>query len=638
MKIKLNLTTKLFVSIIGVVLILNTIMIILTAIGTSMQSKAVGRELVISKSKEISLEVENYLNQAIETGKTMTTTFLTMKKNNSSREEVEQILKQIAKSNNDFKAVWIMWEPNTFDGKDEEFLDNKAYQHSNGAFNLSFYKNGSELVLEPGLSSQYSESYYTIPKSNHEINLIDPYDYSYTGNDKDMVYETTISIPIIENEIFYGVVGIDIELDKLMKIISQTNLYKTGFASVISHELQISAHPNETFKKKNLREIITENEAIKKIKSGIEFGYTDHSSFSGNKVFRYFSSIHINGFSKSWTTMTEVPLKEVFEKVYTIIQLMVINGIFILIVLGIIVYFISRNISKPIIKGSKLAKQIASGDLIMDIEVEKREDEIGELSRALSTMSAKLVEVVAGIKEGADTITSASIQMSTTAEEFAQGASEHASTIEEVSSTMEEVSSMIEINAKNARQTEDISVSAQQSIREVMQDAIEAMEASKIISNKIGIINDIAFQTNILALNAAVEAARAGQHGLGFAVVADEVRRLADSSKEAASEIVKLSANSLKLSEETSQKMVKLLPEIEKSTNLVIEISQSSIQQSQGIMQVNSSVYEMNNMAQMNASASESLASSAEELASQAEVLNELISFFKIEKGKQIIF
>jgi methyl-accepting chemotaxis protein len=634
MKIKMSLTTKLFVSIIGAVFILNTIMIVVTTIGTSLQSKSSGRELVISKSNEISLEVENYLNQAIETGKTMSNIFLAMKENNSTREEVEQVIKKILSTNDGYEAVWIMWEPNAFDGNDLKYLNYKAYEQSNGTFNLSYYKSNSSIVLEPGLTSQYSEDYYKLPKSNHEITLIDPYDYSYTGNDKDNVYETTISVPIIDNGVFYGVIGIDITLDKLLKITEGSHLFKTGFAAIISHELQVSAHPDSKYIKKNISEIIKDNEIIDKIKLGKAFETQERSSTSGNKVIRYFTPVHLNGFSKSWTTMTEVPLKEVYEKVTIIIQLMFFNGLVILILLGIRLYFISRNISAPIIRGSKLAKQIAAGDLTSTIEVEKRKDEIGELSRALETMSLKLVEVVGGIKDGANAITSASIQMSTTAEEFSQGASEHASTIEEVSSTMEEVACMIEMSAKNAQETEHISLSAQQSIRDVMQGAVEAMEANKVISSKIGIINEIAFQTNILALNAAVEAARAGEHGLGFAVIADEVRRLADISKLAAIEIVKLSANSLKLSEISSQKMIQLLPEIEKSTNLVVEISQSSLQQSQGIMQVNTSVFEMNNVAQVNASASEMMASNAEELASQAESLNELVSFFKINSRK----
>jgi len=634
MKIKMNLTTKLFVSIIGVVFLLNTIMIVITAIGTSLMTKSAGRELVMSRSNEISLEVENYLNQAIETGKTLSNTFLAMKENNSSREEVEQVIKRILKSNNGYEAVWIMWEPNAYDGNDLKYLNAKAYEQSNGSFNLSYYKNGSELVLEPGTNSQYSEDYYKLAKASNEITVLDPHDYSYTGNDKDMVYETSISVPIMNNSIFYGVIGIDITLDKLTNIIEASHLYKTGFASIISHEMQVSAHPNSKYQKKNISEIIKDNEIIDKIKSGNNFETLERSSETGDKVIRNFTSIHLSGFSKPWITMTEVPVKEVFEKVYITIQIMIINGLGALIILGIMVYFISRNISVPIIRGSKLAKQIAAGELTSGIKVEKREDEIGELSRALEKMSLKLVEVVAGIKDGANAITSASIQMSTTAEEFSQGASEHASTIEEVSSTMEEVASMIEINAKNAQETEQISVSAQQSIRDVMQGAVEAMEASKVISNKIGIINEIAFQTNILALNASVEAARAGEHGAGFAVIADEVRRLADNSKTASVEIVKLAANSLRLSEISSKKMIQLLPEIEKTTNLVLEISQSSLQQSQGIMQVNTSVYEMNNVAQASASASELMASSAEELAAQAEVLNELVSFFTIDSQK----
>jgi methyl-accepting chemotaxis protein len=632
MKIKVNLTIRLFVTIVGVVFVLNSIMMSIIGIRIANESKSSGRKAAIFQSEGISLEVESFLNQAIETGKTLSSTFLTMRKNNSSREEVEQVMRQILKENESYISVWIMWEPNLFEGNDDKFADCPEYAQGGGKFNIAFYKDASKIVVQPGTDDQYLENYYTLPKLNREINMIDPYEYSYTGNAKDMVYETTVSLPLVDNGIFYGVIGIDIELEKLMEIVKSKQLYKTGFASIISHELQISAYPDTSFLKKNISEIIKNNSIIEKLKSGNEFEYIDRSAVNGKNVFRYFYPIHFNGFSKKWFTMIEIPLNEVYEQTFRLIWIMSIISIIILIVLGAIIFIVSRNISVPIIKGSELAKKIAAGRLNTKIEFEKRDDEVGELSRSLSLMNEKLIEVVSGIKNGASMISSASLQLSTTAEEFSQGATEQASTMEEVSSTMEEVSGMIQVNSNNALETEKISVAAQKSIREVMESAVEAMEANKLISNKIGIINDIAFQTNILALNAAVEAARAGVHGLGFAVVADEVRKLADLTKIASQEIGKLSANSLKLSEESSQKMIKLLPEIEKTTNLVFEISQSSLQQSQGIIQVNLAVSEINNLSQGNAAASESLASSAEELAAQAEMLNDLISFFKIER------
>jgi methyl-accepting chemotaxis protein len=214
---------------------------------------------------------------------------------------------------------------------------------------------------------------------------------------------------------------------------------------------------------------------------------------------------------------------------------------------------------------------------------------------------------------------------------MSQGASEQASSVEEVSSTMEQIAANVEQNTENAQQTEKISISAQMGISEVSEGANKAVEASRVIAQKIQIINDIAFQTNILALNAAVEAARAGEHGKGFAVVAAEVRKLAERSKVAADEIVGLTQNSLELAEGAGSKMAEILPDIEKTTKLVQEIAAASLEQNNGAGQVNSAVQQLNSVTQQNAAASEELATNAEELASQAQQLKDLVSYFKVD-------
>jgi methyl-accepting chemotaxis protein len=224
----------------------------------------------------------------------------------------------------------------------------------------------------------------------------------------------------------------------------------------------------------------------------------------------------------------------------------------------------------------------------------------------------------------------ASEQMDTTSEELSQGASEQAATVEEVSSTMEEMTAMIMTSSQNAIDSETISVKTKNSIENVVNEAIDTIESNKLISLKIGIISDIAFQTNILALNAAVEAARAGVHGRGFAVVAEEVRRLADETNKAATEIISLSKDNLRKSEKTNQSLAELLPEIAKSTDMVKEISQSSSQQSTGISQVNDSLQQLNQVVQQNAAASEEMASGAEELSALSSKLKDLVSFFEV--------
>lgn len=294
-----------------------------------------------------------------------------------------------------------------------------------------------------------------------------------------------------------------------------------------------------------------------------------------------------------------------------------------------------RLIAKPLELGVNFAKEISEGNLTAKLTIDQK-DEVGILAASLQNMVFKLKDIIGNVISGADNITSASFQLSSTSQELSQGANESASSVEEVSSTMEQMTANIEQNNQNAAHTEKISLSTLQNIKQVANKSNEAVEANRIIADKIKIITDIAFQTNILALNAAVEAARAGEHGRGFAVVAAEVRKLAERSKYAADEIVTLSNKSLELSEDAGVKLMETLPEIEKTTRMVQEIAAASAEQNNGANQVNSAVQQLNTVIQQNAAASEELSSGAEELASQAEQLKDLISFFTVDNVHRV--
>ena len=320
--------------------------------------------------------------------------------------------------------------------------------------------------------------------------------------------------------------------------------------------------------------------------------------------------------------------EEYDAKSRSVIMISIIVSLLAIIVAVIFIVVLVRLIAAPLIKGVAFANTIANGDLSAVLQINQK-DEVGILSDALNQMSAKLKEIISSVMMSTDNIASAGQQISTTSQQLSQGASEQAASVEEVSATMEEMTSNIEQNNENAGQTQKISVAAQQGISEVNERAQNAVEANKQISGKINIINDIAFQTNILALNAAVEAARAGEHGKGFAVVAAEVRKLAERSKIAAEEIVSLSQKGLTLTEEAGSKLAEILPEIEKTTSLVGEISAASSEQANGAGQVNNAMQQLNGVTQQNASASEEVATSAEELSGQADQLREIVSFFK---------
>ncbi len=288
-----------------------------------------------------------------------------------------------------------------------------------------------------------------------------------------------------------------------------------------------------------------------------------------------------------------------------------------------------RSITIPLSKGVAFAEKIAHGKLSASIEY-VGDNEIGQLTNALMNMSQKLKEVVSEIIAGSENILSASSEISSSAQSMSQGANEQAASVEEVSSTIEEIAANIQQNTNNSQQTEKIAESASTGIQEVSQRSMQTVEANQQISEKISIINDIAFQTNILALNAAVEAARAGEHGKGFAVVAAEVRKLAERSKEAAEEIVSLANSSLDLAQTAGQKMENILPDVEKTAQLVKEISAASMEQNNGASQINNAVQQLSGVTQQNASISEQLATGSQEMNGQADHLVDVVSFFEV--------
>ena len=620
------------VSILGFTLLIYAITILVITISNRKNAIKFATDLSISKSLETSTQVKLYLERPIESVRNLINSFNSLRKSgNKDRKYYNELLKETLQKNDVFLAVWSMWETNELDGRDQYYKSVSPYDEL-GHYSVSYYKDKGQIMVEPGNSEQYKEDYYTITAKTQNEVINEPYYYSYLeGGQK--FFETSISIPIVENGKTLGVMWIDIDLKELSKIIGEIKLYNTGFGSLISNDGIIAAYSDESVIGKKFSENFDfVNESIlSNIKGGNLQTQTVYSKQFGKDLFTCVSPIQVGKSNTPWSLSIVVPREETLSDANQLLVKALTVGVIGIIILTLLIYFLADNFIKPIYKAVELAKQIAGGNLTSTIDV-NRKDELGMLQESLNTMQSKLNELVFELQSASSNIAGASHQINATAQQLSSGATELASSTEEVSSTMEQMVANIEQNTQNAIQTDKIAILVAKDAVKVKRASEESMVSIKYIADKIKIINDIAFQTNILALNAAVEAARAGEHGRGFAVVAAEVRKLAERSKVAADEINSLSNNSVTITEESTGLLNNIIPQIEKTTQLIQEISSASKEQSSGAEQVNNAIQQLNDITQQNAAASEEMSSSAEQMTSQAEQLKELVAYFKIDK------
>ncbi|WP_062207330.1 methyl-accepting chemotaxis protein [Aureimonas sp. AU12] len=275
-------------------------------------------------------------------------------------------------------------------------------------------------------------------------------------------------------------------------------------------------------------------------------------------------------------------------------------------------------------------RRFGSGDLSHRI-VHTRRDELGTLLTDLCQMRLKLNKVMRDVTTSATQVASGSTQSAATAEQLSSGSTEQAAASEQASAAMEEMTANIRQNADNASTTEKIAAQASISAEKTGVAVAHSVEAMRTIAQKIQVVQEIARQTDLLALNAAIEAARAGQHGKGFAVVASEVRKLAERSQQAASEIGTLSSETLSASEEAGRMLGNLVPDIQRTADLVTEISAACREQSVGVEQINQAIQQLDQVTQANAGAANEMSATSEQLSAEAGRLSDSASFFTLE-------
>ncbi|MDY0095244.1 MAG: methyl-accepting chemotaxis protein [Candidatus Vecturithrix sp.] len=338
-------------------------------------------------------------------------------------------------------------------------------------------------------------------------------------------------------------------------------------------------------------------------------------------VYRYFDAW-------DWLISATLPTTTMFQQRQTYLMTVGWASLIVFVVLLFTAYLMGKKlIVNPVVTLVTAANEIAAGNLDQSLQIDKH-DEIGILANAFETMQTTIRDVVVNISNTANAIVIISQDLNFRSEQLSNGAAAQAASMQESSSSMQEMAANIRQNAENARKTEKLAMQSTQYAEEAGRVVTDTVIAMQQIAQKTAIIEGIANQTRMLSLNATIEAARAQDHGKAFSVVASEVRKLSDITKKAAEEIKHLIMSSLNVSEKAGQMLSTLVPSIQKTTDLIQEISAASHEQSSGAEQVNLSIQQADQITQQNAGIAEETSASAEELANQARRLQQAIAFF----------
>jgi methyl-accepting chemotaxis protein len=601
-----------------------------------------------------------------------------------SRKTALKMLKHILSENKDILGVCTGWEPNAFDGKDDQFKNTKGhdgtgrfipyYARSNGNISLSALADYDK----PGAGD-----YYLKPVQTKREQVIEPYKYEVNGKEVLMI---SVVAPIIHNGRAVGIVAADMALDKINEIVSALAPYQVGYAALFSNNSTAVSHPDKALIGNQLP-ADKYSEMIETIKQGKESVKKGKSYDAKREVIRAFIPFTLGSTKEPWSLMISVPMSKIMESAYDLQRSSFYLGLLAIFIAAIIGFTFSNSITSPLVNAvlnlgkvtndgdttvrvssdllaredeigalskavqslveqqknqARLASLLAEGDWRQEVQIRSPKDELG---KAFSLMIEQVNEALTGVRAASDEVDAGSGQISDASQSLSQGATESAASLQEISSSMTEIGSQTKLNAENATQANNIATETKSSAEvgnQRMQEMVTAMSAiedsSKQIAKIIKVIDDIAFQTNLLALNAAVEAARAGRHGKGFAVVADEVRNLAGRSATAAKETADMIEDSIgkvdagtQIAQATEKALQEIVSHSVKVADLVGEIAAASNEQAQGIAQIGQGLEQIDKVTQQNTASAEETAAAAEELSGQSRELTGLLVHFKLK-------
>lgn len=586
---KLSLKIKLALPVAVVALAVFTGMTIVIAKFTHDSTKKDAESFLFSAAESDARAIETKFEKAFAIAKTTKQTTMAKRKMGLvQRQIIINELNETLVQNPDVIGTWVGFEPNIWDGKDQEYIDKPGHDKT-GRFipYWSWDKGVASLSPLVDYEKQGDGDYYQVPKARKKDSIVEPYIYPIAGVPTLM---TSVAVPLVVDDKFIGVAGVDLSLKSLKQEMDKVKPYEQSQAYVLSSSGKWVTHLQEDLITKP-SDLILGNEKVKEaLEKGKPFQWTQEDVKSKEEYLYVLYPIKMGQSEVSWSLLVTTPANVVFADANALILKQVAMSFVGLFLLLGAVFLVASFISK----------------------------EISELSKRLS--------------ESNQQVSGAIHHLTSAGQELSTHATESASSLEEAVASLEEMTSMVKLNSENARQAASLSINSSEEavkgeaeIHNLIASMKEIAESSKKIEEIINVIDDIAFQTNLLSLNAAVEAARAGEQGKGFSVVAEAVRALAQRSSVAAKDIttlIKESVSKIEMGTEKADRSGDVLKNIVTTVKKVSElnnaISLASEEQAAGIQQISIAMNQIDQSVQKNASSSANIATTAEEINQQA--------------------
>lgn len=595
--------------------------------------KTKGQAQLVELSSQYKENIQQTIKKAIDISKTLANIYGTAKNDSLdvkiSRTEVIEFLKANYPNINKCEIFGVYWDWEAFDGQDDNLKKDPTYAQWYGRMCYYFTKTNGEVV--PDKKFVFDEKLFEEVRKTKETMVLSSIEAVVAGRREIVI---PILVPILNGEDFYGCVFTYINVKFIEDIVPNINSELDGcnFYVTDGNSNIISNTTNIEYNGKKITEILGH--------TGLEI---EKNTIAENKPVIInnecinLEHLQLNRAGASWMVITIIDKNILSKGIIKRMSAAIILAIIILLLGAIISVLVGFRIGAPIRKMLKGVKLLSQGVLNVNFKLNFKhgDTEITELMIALDKMVQSLKHITGEVKQSSINMNIAGKELAHSAAMMASGANQQASASEEVASAMQEMSSSILRNAENARETEQITNKVVESVLKANDSVSLTVESMKIITDKISIINEIVGKTDLLAVNAAIEAARVGELGKGFTVVASEIRKLAVRSQEAAKEIDMLTEDGVRQAVSSGKLLEQLVPQINKTSELIHEITSSSVEQNNSAIQVNNALQQLNDITQQNAATAEQLSSSADESQTQAENLDDTMSFFKFENTNE---